>query len=566
MPWTVADVESHKKDLSDEQKKAWVKIANEALADCIEEGTDEDECEGRAIRIANDAVEEVGRATTYTCECLDCGHTMESEEHCVDLKCPECGGEMRRKERPGEGRAMVAFRELWEAVKRLFESLLQEQAAGKERPEERRGLSLMAVFEGVMNSMEEGAWFHDFYQDGDGLFAIVSGKGKLFRVPVAERDGVVVLGDWVPLDATPATARTSVIRQADGRVRWLSISATSVLNKVGEIDSRALFDSFITRATETGEYPYRCFYHQGEALRTGLADFLARDGDVFITSGLYDDTPLALAEIAALERDAEAWEESIHYEPTNWPDMEEMVPGVVVPVFNQGRMIEISTLPAGRAAAWFTAINVREVNRMREEVYTALVTLLDGDEEQAKGFAALVDGTNRQVKDENLVTREAGEAEPDPVLDRESLRGLLGLDERVKALEGAASAENVTEREFVLDEPALDAIVDRFNDLLAPLAARLDSLETVAEAEVVAQAAAMDEAARGLLELDARLEVLERDDDKKVAVIMADMPRSVQNRVTYRARTATQQEREAEGPQSMADIAAATLANAPRMQ
>lgn len=41
---------------------------------------------------------------TYDCECIDCGYTMSSDEHCVDIKCPECGGEMRRASRPGPGR------------------------------------------------------------------------------------------------------------------------------------------------------------------------------------------------------------------------------------------------------------------------------------------------------------------------------------------------------------------------------------------------------------------------------------------------------------------------------
>jgi len=39
----------------------------------------------------------------YNCECVDCGYQIESEEHCKDIKCPECGGEMRRVERPGPG-------------------------------------------------------------------------------------------------------------------------------------------------------------------------------------------------------------------------------------------------------------------------------------------------------------------------------------------------------------------------------------------------------------------------------------------------------------------------------
>lgn len=40
----------------------------------------------------------------FSCECLECGHTLESEEHCIDIKCPECGGEMRRAERPGKAK------------------------------------------------------------------------------------------------------------------------------------------------------------------------------------------------------------------------------------------------------------------------------------------------------------------------------------------------------------------------------------------------------------------------------------------------------------------------------
>ncbi|MEF8875017.1 MAG: hypothetical protein V5A88_10200 [Candidatus Thermoplasmatota archaeon] len=40
----------------------------------------------------------------YVCECLDCGHIMETYEHCREIECPECGGGMRRSERPGMGR------------------------------------------------------------------------------------------------------------------------------------------------------------------------------------------------------------------------------------------------------------------------------------------------------------------------------------------------------------------------------------------------------------------------------------------------------------------------------
>lgn len=39
----------------------------------------------------------------YNCECISCGHKLKSDKHCKDIKCPKCGSEMRREERPGPG-------------------------------------------------------------------------------------------------------------------------------------------------------------------------------------------------------------------------------------------------------------------------------------------------------------------------------------------------------------------------------------------------------------------------------------------------------------------------------
>lgn len=40
----------------------------------------------------------------FECECIKCGHKQSSEQHCAELKCPKCSGQMRRAERPGPGR------------------------------------------------------------------------------------------------------------------------------------------------------------------------------------------------------------------------------------------------------------------------------------------------------------------------------------------------------------------------------------------------------------------------------------------------------------------------------
>ena len=49
------------------------------------------------------------KAETFDCECIDCGHELKSETHCKDLKCDKCGGQMRRKERPGPGQKAKTF-------------------------------------------------------------------------------------------------------------------------------------------------------------------------------------------------------------------------------------------------------------------------------------------------------------------------------------------------------------------------------------------------------------------------------------------------------------------------
>lgn len=60
---------------------------------------------GKDISLSDELQEQLGLEgkAKYDCECIKCGYKMSSEKHCKDLKCPECGGQMRRVERPGPG-------------------------------------------------------------------------------------------------------------------------------------------------------------------------------------------------------------------------------------------------------------------------------------------------------------------------------------------------------------------------------------------------------------------------------------------------------------------------------
>lgn len=66
MPWKKADVESHIKGLDDKQKQAWVKIANSTLSSCLADGGDD--CEGKAIRVANAMSKEVKESVSELTE------------------------------------------------------------------------------------------------------------------------------------------------------------------------------------------------------------------------------------------------------------------------------------------------------------------------------------------------------------------------------------------------------------------------------------------------------------------------------------------------------------------
>lgn len=77
---------------------------------CMNDGFVKDEFndEDQRLAVCYSLWSKEKNAMTYKCECLDCGHVFETEEHCAETKCPKCGGDCRRAERPGPGRSGTA--------------------------------------------------------------------------------------------------------------------------------------------------------------------------------------------------------------------------------------------------------------------------------------------------------------------------------------------------------------------------------------------------------------------------------------------------------------------------
>jgi cation transport regulator ChaB len=401
------------------------------------------------------------------------------------------------------------------------------------------------------------AWVNGFYMDGENMFVVIADDGKLYKAGISFSDNEATLDEewqevvieFVPRDQKIVSTGiqtvvenkrleyTTIFRNKDDRYRWISVSCSAVLNRSGAIDSRDLMDSFIEAIASGAEYPMRDFYHLGEQFRTGQTDFVAREGYLLITSGLYDeDNELAEQEIEARLKDPDYWGDSIEFVATEEPEQLEVMDGVELTVYNKGVLMAISTLPEENAAALFTSqTNLEEVTRMNDNEFAALVKLYDDDEEKAQAFLDGIAPTNDKVKNEKLVARNSKEPEVDP--ETETPDETVESDEEEVEVEAEGEDEIVTELE--IDEETLPALRDaifvdeRFQALL-----ETPALIVALAGEVSTFSDQLAERDATIKELSDRLDGIERSDDEKKKEWSQDIGEKARNlvNVNYRPR------------------------------
>ena len=392
------------------------------------------------------------------------------------------------------------------------------------------------VLEHVYETFGGGWLMNVFLEDDNAPFAVFVSAGKLYRIDFEIDRGAVtnfsdpvdVMIDFVEREKTESDF---VIRkQPDGRYRWISFSATAVLNRVGEIDSTDLFDSFVEKFDpDKGPPVTRQLYHLGETARTGEVDFVLRRGNVLVASGLYDETPLAKAEIKARQADPDFWGDSIGYDPLDEPEML-AVGDVEIPVYKSGVLREISTVAEHDAASWFTTMPViqseQEVERMKR-LSDAQVELLrdrifgDYDDPDAaiQSLLERADGVDREITASGAIARSADDPADDPV------------DDPVDDPDEADQPEDPGDLEVILDDDAVDAIVSRVAEdqagAIREMSEKLDSLLADVGAEV-------ERLTAEVADLSERLTAAEEDADKRRTVDDLDSPIVAALRVGYR--------------------------------
>ena len=331
--------------------------------------------------------------------------------------------------------------------------------------------------------------------------------------------------------------RSTVQRQQDGGYRLFSVSAVSTVNRVGEIDARQLFDSFVEH-WQSGNKVERDFMHLGglgEPFITGDIDFVARDGNVLVTSTLYRDTPIATGEIQERLKNPDYWGDSVAYSPLDQPEYIE-VDGEEIPVFNNGMLRFISTVPEELAASHFTAGNMeqQEVGRMWNDLdqttKDAFIKLLE-TEDKAKAYWADVDSVNRQIEEEELVTRSQETETEEPVVEPEVK---TEVEPEVVYVEQAVELDDEAVGEVARRVAEADAVKALFTPLMERISQLEESVQSLSE-----QLKERDKTEDVMRE---KVAELERSEEEKFIEMIDDFPRKQKITVTHRPRINTNDE------------------------
>jgi len=407
------------------------------------------------------------------------------------------------------------------------------ELAGKNPPENRektRAVALAQIWDRVwseldkMDGMSEGwPWPVDVYvedrQGTDEFFVLVAKDGKLFRWPVDVMEGDSInfgMMSEVTTTFTSVEGRTiSISRQDNGRVRVAQIVNTAVLNRVGEIDSTLMFDKFIEHARETSAWPLIDVNHWNEiVVGHVIPGGLFRDEWCYGAIWEFNDTELGRAAEKGFMEDPDYWGSSIQFMPLEREFIE--ADGMRIPVFVDGVNTYITLTPETRAAAWFTGEKITRSKPMTDQDFAELVKLIG--EEAAASFRDKIREINRDIVANGQIARQqAGEnVEPPVVADPETdesdtsqvVTEIVELDMEDEGIIRAVA-------EAAVSAPAFgESVSSILREMINPLLAERDS-----------QIASLNESVEKLVDaLDERIGQLERDDDKKKADWLSEIP------------------------------------------
>lgn len=357
-----------------------------------------------------------------------------------------------------------------------------------------RATSVDAIYWSVyellqVKSMQMGQLYQlaDLVEDDGRLVAIYSIEGVYHTAEVITDGANVTLGEAMPLDLGGAnTTRTFHTTDADGRVRFVSISATSSLNRDGEIDSSSLFSNIERRWHEGGDPELTLdFHHFGEKARLGSVDYVKAEKNTLVISWKLDDTAVGRAAEASVLADPDYWGHSIEYYPlaneVDWVD------GKPVLVYHDGFLVRVALCAENKGASLFTKVVTRSVNM---SIKQDLEKLLGGNAELVERFLTELEKTNKAVESTVFRAKEEAEAPAENVE-----RAVVKTTEEVETTMSTQVVEldDDTHRliaEAVLNDERFTEMVDmkvqaRLSEMAASIQASLEGVAANAVATAI---------------------------------------------------------------------------------
>lgn len=502
---------------SEDDRSQWVAVWNDVYESCVSDGGDSADCEGKAFASANASIRSAG--------------TPKERKGSMD--------ELGEK---------GVFRQIWKMLNSVF---------GKEdinKEEKARAVSVFTIYDQLWDSLidDEGypeAWLSDVYMENDKFFGLVADEGKLYRVDISlDEEDNPVFGERLELDLSSTRqkgrSKSIIYRQDDGSTIVAAIVCTATINRVAEIDSRALFDSFVEHARETGEYPFINLYHLGDESRVGEVIYMNRDGNVLLQVYKFDDTVLGRAAARGLAEDPDYWGYSIEYMPMAY-ELMEVANGVNIPVYTAGVNRATSILPEDKAASMFTQGSIyRGVSRMRKDIKDDVQKILNGDEEAINELESKIDGVNRTIENEGIISRatdeetvdetevEETEEETEEEVDNEN------VDE--EETEEVVSEDNLeVEDELVIDDSVIAQVIsgilesEQFADVFGDNSPVNEIRQMLTELTNRVNES-NDTTSRAIKNLGLRLESLEAPEQERQKEWSAQLPAQYKRKVVYR--------------------------------
>ena len=213
----------------------------------------------------------------------------------------------------------------------------------------------------------------------------------------------------------------TVMKQADGRYRWVIFSSNAFQDRIGEIVSTKALEGDVDLTDKSGEYgPLRWWhcgefeftdakdyttYKSGPGVDIGDCDFRMVQGRMLIESGTFRSEAIAEA-IAPVASKLQA---SIRFShPRDQPDAEG--------VFTNIKSLERSLLPKGKACNRFTKLLVekeKDMTTVKEKVQ-AFVALLK-DPTLVESILAQAETVEKEAETQGVASKEAVSTETLPV-------------------------------------------------------------------------------------------------------------------------------------------------------